>query len=295
MSIRSTGSCVVCLIAIALGSAAQGQPASQGEAETPTTRPAEAAARARGLYLIGSMPPAIHLLQLADTENRGFSQFDQTLREAGVELEEQRDTDVTIDAETLAPYRLLVLSSNNRRFTKDEADALRVWVEAGGGVVAFSDSAFGGTPKQLGNTAGLDSDNDLLSQFGLQFLRDNGAGVFTIRQWEADHPLNANNKNEGIVFRGEGVSLIRVTEPAVMLARLQAGGTKGTVRLNNEDGPIQPNDAAVAVAIVGKGRVVGTFDRNTFWNAGEGTRLSEVDNRKYAQTLFRWAAGLEQD
>jgi hypothetical protein len=64
------------------------------------------------------------------------------------------------------------------------------------------------------------------------------------------------------------------------------------MRVCEEDRPYQPErDAALAVASVGSGRVVGTFDRNTFWNDGAGTSLSEVDNREYATRLVRWAAG----
>jgi hypothetical protein len=44
---------------------------------------------------------------------------------------------------------------------------------------------------------------------------------------------------------------------------------------------------------VGRGRVVATFDRNTWFNAGvgsDGTDISELDNRRYAYTVFDWLA-----
>lgn len=250
----------------------------------------------RVLYLYGSVPPAIHQMRLSDIGKRGMSQFKAALVDVGLQLTEARDANVTLNRETLNRYKVLILGSNNRRFTRTEQEAVAAWVRGGGGLVAWSDSAFGGdyAEGELGNTIGARSDSDLTAQFGMRFLRDNGAGVFTIRRYQADHYLNNFDRNGGVVFRGEGVSLIRTREPANILARLQQGGSSGTVRLNKLDGEITEADAAIAVARVGQGRVVGTFDRNSFWNAGEGTRLSEVNNREYAQRLILWAASIDR-
>ncbi len=102
-----------------------------------------------------------------------------------------------------------------------------------------------------------------------------------------------------MIFRGEGVSVVRVSGDAKLVAKLQAGGLGGQIRLHNDDtndsniGAINADtDAAMAIAQIEKGRVIGTFDRNTFWNAGAGTRLSHVDNAEYAQRLVLWASGV---
>lgn len=247
------------------------------------------------LYLYGSVPPAIHQMRLSDTGKRGMSQFKQALADVGLKVTEARDANITLNATTLKAYKVLILGSNNRRFTSAEKKAVAAWVRTGGGLVAWSDSAFGGdwAKGEIGNTIGAQSDNDLTAQFGMRFLRDNGAGIFTIRRYKANHYLNDFNRNQGVVFRGEGVSLIRTSQPAVILAPLQMGGSSGTIRLNKLDGKITKTDAALAVADVEQGRVVGTFDRNTFWNSGEGTRLSEVDNREYTQRLILWAANAD--
>lgn len=264
-------------------------PAS-GYAKLQQTKPVKV------LYLYGSVPPAIHQMRLSDTGKRGMSQFKAALMDVGLKVTEARDANVTLNATTLNPYKVLILGSNNRRFTLAEQKAVAAWVQAGGGLVAWSDSAFGGdwSKGELGNTVGAQSDSDLTAQFGIRFLRDNGAGVFTIRRYKANHYLNDFNRDQGIIFRGEGVSLIRTSQPTIILARLQKGGSSGATRLNKLDGKITTADAALAVAEVGQGRVVGTFDRNTFWNAGGGTRLSEVDNQEYAQRLILWAANTGQ-
>lgn len=90
--------------------------------------------------------------------------------------------------------------------------------------------------------------------------------------------------------------LVRVSPPARLLAPLQAGGLGGKLKVNAVDAPFDPaTDAALAVAEPGRGRVIGVFDRNTFWNAGAGTRLSHADNREFAQRLLLWATRREAE
>jgi hypothetical protein len=233
------------------------------------------------LYLYGSSPPANagHQLRLNDTGGLGFSEFGETLRSIGFTPTEMLDEDVVLDGATLAGYDVLVLSSNNRPFTAAEQTAVVEWVEAGGGLLAYSDS-------QFGFDAGRASDNDILQHFNMFVHHDNFAGVFTIDTFEeALYPV------EGITFKGEGVSLVRVLgPPARMIARCQGGNCV----LHATDGAIQPNDAALAVAEAAAGRVAVTFDRNTFFNPpGAGTNITEVDNREYLRRLMIWLAGLE--
>lgn len=262
--------------------------------------------------------PPFHPMRLDDMHDpkRGLSEFraalenpdEPLLRGANVvfRLEEALDRTVKLTPEFLGRYDVLVLASNNRRFTTEgddsERQAVRDWVQGGGGLVAWSDSAFGGSFKAVGvgNPNGRDSDNDLMAQFGMFLMRDNGAGNYKIERYTMPHFLNDYEPEGGVVFRGEGVSPVRVSEPAVMLAPMQHGGLGGAIKLHGDDekdpaiGPLDPTrDAALAVAEVGQGRVLATFDRNTFWNDGEGTRLGQVDNREFAQRLFIWVSGSE--
>lgn len=271
------------------------------------------------LYLYGSVSangtipaPAgqeFHPMRLNDTGNLGMSGFKAAIesgaliKASGVNfrISEAYDAATTLNTALLSQYDVLILGSNNKMFSHAERDAVGDWVKAGGGLIAWSDSAFGGNWQQVGvgNPVGRNSNNTLTTQFGMFFMRDNGAGNYAIKQYEVDHYLNNYNKNAGVIFRGEGVSVIRVSGEATLLAKLQNGGLNGQIRLHQDDsndpniGPLNPNtDAALAIAQIEKGRVIGTFDRNTFWNAGEGTRLSHVDNEPYAQRLILWVSGV---
>jgi len=64
------------------------------------------------------------------------------------------------------------------------------------------------------------------------------------------------------------------------------GGCQGTLRRSGN------RDAALVTATSGKGRVVGHYDRNTFFNQnGAGTNINRFDNKKYALNLFNWLLG----
>lgn len=233
------------------------------------------------LYLYGSVPPgdAGNMLRLNDTGGRGFSEFAATLSDLGFAPTEMLDASITLDAAALAPYDVLVLSSNNRPFSAAEQQAVVDWVNAGGGLLAYSDS-------QFGYDEGRASDNDILLHFNMFVHHDNFAGVFTI-----DTYTEQNYITDGITFKGEGVSLVRVLGPP---ARILAECQGGNCVLHPIDGPIQANDAALAIAEVGAGRVAVTFDRNTFFNPpGAGTNINEVDNREYLRRLAIWLRGLE--
>lgn len=239
-----------------------------------------------------------HPMRLNDTGRLGLSGFKEAVQEAGFRLDEKYDAAITLNDDLLSKYRVLILGSNQRMFNADEVKAVHQWIEQGGGLVAWSDSAFGGSYRYagIGNKLGRDSNNLITERFGMYFLTDNGAGNYLISQYTEDHYLNNFNKDSGVRYRGEGVSCVRVSPPAKMLAPLQEGGLGGGMRVNKVDGAYQPdNDAALAIATHGKGRIVGTFDRNCFWNAGDGSRLSHVDNREFAQRLMVWAAGLEDE
>ncbi|SNR59034.1 hypothetical protein SAMN06265371_106105 [Lutibacter agarilyticus] len=250
----------------------------------------------------GDIPSGVkepfHQMRLNDTGDLGMSQFLNALEEVKLNVTEVYDQEIEFTSKSLENIDVLILGSNQRMFSENEADVVATWVKNGGGMVVWSDSAFGGEYKVVGvdNETGRNSDNIITEQFGMEFLTDNGAGNYLVKDYTENHFLNANNKNGGVKFRGEGVSFVRVSPPAKILAKAQEGGLGGALRVNKNDGVFNiETDAALAVSTIGKGRVVGLFDRNLFWNAGAGTRLSHSDNREFTQRLMLFAAGVEDE
>lgn len=263
----------------------------------------EASARptiTRVLFIYGSVPPATHeseLISIYNTGRNGYSQLaDYLLSEQGHIIEQVHDLDPSVNplrVDHLKHYDLVVFGSNNREFAAQEAGHLNAYVEWGGSVLAFSDSRFGLSPNRQNNEpgAGDRSDNSILAQYGMRIDHDNYAVVTAdaSRFITPTHPLLSGIKS----FRGEGVSLIkRLGPPAQILVRGDG--------LPLTNGQLTDSTYAITMfAQVGRGRVVATFDRNTWFNAGvgsDGTDISELDNRRYAYTVFDWLArtGREQ-
>jgi hypothetical protein len=249
----------------------------------------------RVLFLYGSVPPGTHpdeMIRLGQTGANGYSQLvEYLLWEQGHNFFEVHDNDPSVNPLTmqhLELYDLLVLGSNNRRFSAQEAAVVYSFVQQGGALLALSDSRFGLSPDRQNNALGAGelSDNDLISQFGMRLEHDNYQVVTasTSRFALPNHPLlRAINS-----FKGEGVSLIKVTGgPAQIVVRGDG------LLLTDGQTVTGPDYAITAFAQVGMGRVAATFDRNTFFNAdvgSAGTDLSELDNRRYAYNLFNWLA-----
>lgn len=240
--------------------------------------------------------PAFHQMRLNDTGRYGMSQFKSAIEETGLSIREVYDAETVLNETFLQTVDVLILASNQKTFSKEEVSNVINWVANGGGLVVWSDSAFGGHYKHVGldNTAGRDSDNLIAESFGMHFLTDNGGGNYLIKDYTEDHFINNYNKKGGVMFRGEGVSFIRVSPPAKILAYAQSNGLGGKLKVNKIDGEFNPEtDVALAVTHFKKGRVLGLFDRNMFWNAGDGTQLSHSDNREFTQRIMLWAAGME--
>lgn len=250
----------------------------------------------------GSIPSGekepFHQMRLNDEGRLGMSSFNSALQEVKLNVSEVYDQDMRFTKEFLNEIDVVILASNQRKFSKSEAEVVKKWVENGGGLVVWSDSAFGGHYRKVGvdNPSGRDSDNSITKQFGMYFLTDNGAGNYLVQNYTKNHYLNNYNKNGGVRFRGEGVSFVRVSSPAEVLAKAQSGGLGGKLKVNKVDGVFnEKTDVALAISVIKKGRVIGLFDRNLFWNAGDGTQLSHSDNREFTQRLMLWAAQVENE
>ena len=247
------------------------------------------------LFLYGSVPPGTdpgEMIRLGNSGHNGYAQLAGLLMEQqGHNLTELADTDPAVNPLTLtglARYDLIVLGSNNRRFSPTEAQTVAAYVSGGGALLALSDSRFGLSPNRPLNALGAGelSDNDLLAPFGMAIEHDNYQVVVadSSRFVSPAHPILRGLTS----FKGEGVSLIHVLgAPARILVRGDG------LLLTDGQTVTGPDYAITAIAQVGRGRVAATFDRNTFFNAGvgsDGTDLSELDNQAYALRLFDWLA-----
>lgn len=236
---------------------------------------------------------------LTPPHNHGWGELAAALRAEGFELEEISEgpkdatgepSPVPLDQMDLSPYAVIVFGSNNATYTGAQVAAFVEYIENGGGGLFISDANFG---QNFGDAPS--SDDHFLNPFGLVMNQD--TGTYIVRR--SDHyAVPAHPILVGVdEFDGEGVSAITVNAPPAGVSNAMLTRMPGSVRRNdNPDGGTgegaNANDASLAIAEKGLGRVAGHFDRNTFFNEnGAGTSLNRFDNEIYARNLFNWLAG----
>ena len=254
-----------------------------------------------------------HLADIDNTTtgggNHGWGQLAAALRGEGFTVEQLKEgsesgsgqaAGIHLDFESvdLSDVDVLVFGSNNAIYDTAAVDAIDAWVRAGGRALFISDANFGGDWADAS-----DSDQQFLDRFGLIMHQDRGTYAITRSNGEflvPTHPIFTGIDE----FHGEGVTPIRAapTLPSDVTVTVLARA-EGQTRLNeapfgnNRQGPSRAStasDAALLVAEVGAGLVVGHYDRNTFFNqGGVGSDITRFDNQQYAINLFGFMANFE--
>jgi len=226
------------------------------------------------------------------SRNHGWAEMATVLREDGFVLQEITEgpwdamAPVRFSQLDLSVYDAIVMGSNNvAEYPKEDIDALEIYLREGGSVMFISDANFG--PR---NTSAMISDQQFLNRFGLLVNRDSGWYTSTREEDFTDagktHPI-LERVDE---FEGEGVSPISVPDTLpdgvdieVLAVAHDLKPPKGPKRSST------PRDGTLVAGTVGKGRFVGFFDRNTFFNKnGAGSNLHKHDNKQLALGIFRW-------
>lgn len=198
---------------------------------------------------------------------------------------------------TLSDYDVVVFGSNNAVYLPSQIDAVDSYIRGGGGAVFISDANFGSVRGDAQK-----SDQQFLGRFGVlvnedrgtyQVNRGDGSGGFTEFR-SPSSPILAGVD----AFDGEGVSPFTLpadlsTLPADVTAEIIAGVPAGqTVRgPGNNTRSATTSDASILALEAGNGRIIGHFDRNTFFNLnGAGTNINRFDNAQLALNIFEFAA-----
>lgn len=243
--------------------------------------------------------------------NHGWFELAQTLLDNGFSVEQMIEpleagapssgqttgAPIPFDTLDLNPYDVIVFGSNNAAYTSSQVDAVEDYLRGGGGAIFISDANFGSDWADASN-----SDQPFLSRFGLTARQDRGTYSITSGEFvDPSHPILENIN----AFDGEGVTPINVgsTLPAGVEVSILAVA-EGTMRINeppfgnqNQGSVTTPGsqDAALLAATIDEGRLVGHFDRNTFFNLnGAGTNINRFDNEQFALNLFTWAANVPE-
>ena len=230
------------------------------------------------------------------TKNHNWSMFADDLRDEGYELTQMKEgpvsdrSPVDLTSINIRQYALVVFGSNNATYTTAQIDTLESYIKDGGAALFISDANFGLVRQDAPN-----SDQLFLNRFGWTMNQDGRTYTVGANEFKAPNHTILEGVN---TFKGEGVSPITLSNnnipgvqstiiagvPNGQKVRENPGNKKGDLR-NKTD-----KDATLIVATVGKGRIIGHFDRNTFFNTnGAGTDITEFNNRQLGINIVNWA------
>jgi hypothetical protein len=242
------------------------------------------------------------------TGNHGWGMLALALTLDGFQVSQLVESAAPITTAQLVPHRIVVMGSNNKVYTPAEVAAFHAYIDQGGSALFISDANWGLTWE-----AAPASDNQFLGRYGAQVYQDSGqlplmsrleAGRFI----DPGHAVLSGPDGVGGLgdvedYDGEGVSLFQITTGSAGYQAAPVVSAQGLVaRLNNAAGGAGnliiagASDCALFSVVKGDSRIVGHFDRNTFFNLnGAGTNIFHHDNSQLAMNVFRFLAAQQAE
>lgn len=121
---------------------------------------------------------------LNDTGNTGLTSFKVLVESQGYTISDHYDAVTTLSAGFLRGFDVVIFGLHQKMWTEAEKDNLRDWLNAGGGILIYSDSASGGRFNIVGisNPVGRNVTNNLIAEYGMEVTVDLGGGRDLIAQ-----------------------------------------------------------------------------------------------------------------
>ncbi|WOO40862.1 DUF5060 domain-containing protein [Rubellicoccus peritrichatus] len=244
----------------------------------------------------GAAAPYDQML-LTDSGSTGLSQFKTMVEAEGYSIDQFYDQTTTLDASFLDNYDVVIFGLHQKIWSSAEKTALNDWLQAGGGMLIYSDSAAGGKFDVVGaqNTTGQTVVNNLISSYGMEVTVDQANGIKAYRAGpSASHGIVQGRP----ILEGEGVSPIAVDPtgsatvliPYINNSDYKVSGDPNVPHQQNLT-ISNPDFAALALRPVGSGNIIAMFDRQPMWNNGPGSDIEERDNEEILRRIVRFLAG----
>ena len=225
---------------------------------------------------------------LTDSGDTGLSQFASLVNGQGHSINQFYDVDTTLDSDFFAGLDVVIFSLHQKLWSSTERAALVTWLNDGGGMLIYSDSASGGRFNRVGaqNPVGQNVTNNLLQDFDLQVMVDQANGV---RRVEANTNTSIAGI-DGLVIEGEGVSPVAVNPNDTITEILIPFDCSNCTTPHIQGLDLPRNFAALVLRSVGQGHVSVMFDRQPMWNNGPGSDINEEDNATILIELINFLA-----
>ena len=227
---------------------------------------------------------------LNDTGDLGLSDFAELMNEQGHTINQFYDMDTTLNAAFFTDLDVLVFGLHQKLWSASERAVLLAWLNDGGGMFIYSDSASGGSFRRVEgrgqNPIGQNVTNNLLQDFDLQVTVDQANGVRAV-QANSNTSIPAINN---LTLEGEGVSPVAVN-PSDTVTEILVPFDCSNCSTPHLQGVSLPRIyAALVLRPVGDGHVSVMFDRQPMWNDGPGSDINEEGNREILAGLINFLA-----
>ncbi len=223
-----------------------------------------------------------------DTGDRGLSQFAQMVRGEGHTIEQFYDQNTSLNAAFLDNIDVIVFGLHQKLWSAQEREALFAWLEQGGGMLIYSDSASGGSFQRVGaqNPIGQMVTNNLLAPTGIQVTVDQANGTRAVEASDAVLPIDLR----GLTLEGEGVSPVAIAEGDTTTQVLVPFDCNGCSANQTQGLDLPRSFASLVLRPVGQGNISVLFDRQPLWNRGSGSNINEQNNKEILRRLINFLA-----
>jgi len=223
---------------------------------------------------------------ITDSGDTGLSMFKTLVESQGHTIVQFRDMLVNLDAAFLNNYDVVIFGLHQKIWSSTEKSALDAWLNEGGGMFIYSDSASGGWFRLVGaqNPVGQNVTNNLIAQYGMQVTVDQADGV----PRENASSSASITSIRGLTLEGEGVSPVAVapgnSSVEILIPYTRNVNKRQGLTISN------PNFASLALRPVGQGDIIVMFDRQPMWNNGIGSNIQERDNNAILREVMNFLA-----
>jgi len=217
---------------------------------------------------------------ITDSGNTGLSMFRQLVEGEGHTISQFRDSVTDLNASFLNNHDVVIFGLHQKLWSTAERAALDAWLRSGGGMFIYSDSASGGSFREVEgraqNTVGQSVTNNLIAQYGMQVTVDQADGT-TAQTANTNTSISAIS---GLSLEGEGVSPVAVAQndPNVEILVSYTRNRTPLIPHSQNITITNPVYASLALRPLDDGNIVVMFDRQPMWNNGPGSDIEEQDN-----------------
>lgn len=227
---------------------------------------------------------------ITDSGSTGLSRFRTLVENQGHTIQQFRDLGLNFSSAFANQFDVIIFGLHQRIWSATDKQVLDQWLQAGGGMFIYSDSASGGFFREVGaqNPVGQTVTNNLIATYGMQV---------TVDQADGTTPQTANQNTSisginGLILEGEGVSPVAISPNDSSIEVLVPYSRDRSPEVRHQQNlTIEPRIfASMALKPVGQGHVIAMFDRQPMWNNGPGSSIQRRNNGKILREVINFLA-----